>query len=189
MRCFAAIDIPEALARALDDVSTGFEDARTLRRVGMHLTLAFLGDVTEREAVALHRGLETLRAVPVPLCLRGLRTYRAERQIVFAIAADANPELIGLRAAIRRAARRAGIPLTREKYTPCVTLARAHQPIGQMGGGHPVKWRAVAPPPEFDPLTIHEFGLFKSNRDEGGSGYERLAKYTLKGNEAAETLI
>jgi 2'-5' RNA ligase len=94
----------------------------------LHVTLAFLGDVTEEVAARLAERLgEAVRGVaPFPLAVAGGGAFpRAHRPRVLWAGLDGDvAALASLARLVRRTARACRIDVERERYVPHVTVAR-----------------------------------------------------------------
>jgi 2'-5' RNA ligase len=162
----------------------------------MHVTLKFLGELSQ-EAVEETKGiLETIHASAVEIQFRGYGFFpgtRAPR--VFWLGTQAGPQLSSLAAAIDVATSSLSItkPGSRKEehvFSPHLTLARAS------GGSGSPKWRdgdgpnrnfqrlqerlAGLPTPEFGAITAREFFLYQSELSPKGSRYTKLASFALR---------
>lgn len=75
MRAFLAIPMPEHVADDLAALTAHLRTGRAVASDDMHLTLAFLGDVTLAQLDALHMSLEMLHVAPFSLRLAGKNQY------------------------------------------------------------------------------------------------------------------
>ncbi|OUS38927.1 2'-5' RNA ligase [Rhodobacterales bacterium 56_14_T64] len=180
MRAFVAINLPEDVIDALSDLTSSLPVGKPVYDDNLHLTLAFLGDQAEDQLEQLHHELDTLKIQPFNLDFDGLGTFGGEAtRILFARIAD-SPALKDLHSQVRRAAHRAGMVLSRERYKPHVTLAR----FGRGG-----QWRdaerlerfiadhATATLPSF---LVAGFSLFQSTLHRDGAVHDVLAEYGMR---------
>lgn len=140
MRAFLAIAMPEHVAEDLAALAAHLRAGRAVAPEDLHLTLAFLGDVSLAQLDALHLGLQMLHVAPFPVRLAGLDLPDPNAPRSVYIRADGGAPLADLHARVQRAVRGAGIDLARSRFRPHVTLARfgrhpGPQAMSLLGGG------------------------------------------------------
>lgn len=177
MRAFLALPLPEATREALAQQKSTLPFGRSVPEDNLHLTLAFLGDVTEPVLETLHDLLSSTRLPAALISFRGLGTFaELERGLVFA-AVQPDPTLTVLQAKTLQAARMAGITLPRSRFVPHVTLMRAgSQPKGPARDRLAAALGRVAEIPGF---TARELCLFHSTLSSSGARHEALVSYPL----------
>ncbi|MFH0835762.1 MAG: RNA 2',3'-cyclic phosphodiesterase [Candidatus Micrarchaeota archaeon] len=124
MRCFIAVELPESIknelkgiqtqARSLD-LNATFPDAEN-----MHLTLVFLGELTEQQANEAKDKLQQLRVTPFQVSVRDLGFFPNDQRINVFWAGVESPELVELQ-------KRTASALGRQNEKPFsghITLAR-----------------------------------------------------------------
>lgn len=174
MRTFIALELPErfaadtaALARQLGTVVEG----RFLPRETHHLTLAFLGELSEADIAAATSALETACVgVPrIPLQSDGLGKFGRASDATLWLGIAPVPELEKLAARLREELTARQLPFDDKPFKPHITLARrAHIP------------KTSLPPLAFprddqaDTVT-----LFKSTLSREGATYKPLATVHL----------
>ena len=128
-RLFVGLDLPDVLKQAVGELQVGLRDARWLDEDGLHLTLAFIGEVDHSARRRIEEALARVDAPPLGIGLHGLGHYplRSAPRVLWTGASPAT-ELGSLAAAIRRALARAGFPPERRKFAPHVTIARFRRP-------------------------------------------------------------
>jgi len=177
MRSFVAIELPDEVTTALSQLSLSLPVGRPNPQENLHLTLAFLGDQSDRLLEELHYELAGIPVQGFELGFDGLGCFNAGAPKILYARIAASKALADLHQQVRRAAHRAGIMLDRQRYIPHVTLAR-------FGQGLP--WRdaqrlegfiadhATAPLP---PFTVAGFSLFQSTLHRDGAIHRRLSGY------------
>jgi 2'-5' RNA ligase len=178
-RAFVAIPMPEDAAARLAGLVRGLPVGRRVDEENLHLTLAFLGDVTDAGLEELHDTLSSIRGAPVELRFEGLGVFGEERPRALWAAVAAEARLVELQRQVERAARKAGLAPEARRFVPHVTLVRLRgrreeaEPLarflGARGGGTVPPVRAVA------------FSLMASVLRPEGAEYEELARYPLVG--------
>lgn len=169
MRAFIALPLPEdfatdvaALARRLSAELEG----RFLPRENRHLTLAFLGDIDEREVVAAAEALDAAcaGADAIPLRSDGLGKFGRASDATLWLGIAADPALANLAARLRDELNARNVPFDGKPFKPHVTLAR----------------RARIPKRDLPPLVFprddlaSSVVLFKSTLDRTGAAYKPL---------------
>ncbi len=175
-----------ALAELEDAVAPLRATAPGLRWTGTaswHLTLAFLGEVTEDLVPGLSTRLERAarRHPPQRLAIAGGGAFPSARkaQVLWAGFAADDKALGGLAASVTAAARRAGAPPPEEgrKYRPHLTLARCRVRADlsaltvALAAFTGTAWTAE---------SIH---LIRSHLSAGEPRYEDLTQWPLQGRE------
>jgi 2'-5' RNA ligase len=178
-RAFVAIPMPEDAAARLAGLTRGLTVGRRVPEENLHLTLAFLGDVTDEGLEELHETLSAIRAAPVELTFCGLGTFGDDRPRALWAAVAAAPELAALQKQVEKASRKAGLAPEARRFVPHVTLVRLKG------------WREDAAPlarfladrggAAVPPVRAVAFSLMSSRLRPEGAVYEELARYPLVG--------
>ena len=128
-RLFVGLELPESLKQAIAGLQCGLRDARWLDEDGLHLTLAFIGDVDGSARRRIEEALSRVEAPSLEVELHGLGHFplRGSPRVLWTGASPA-AELRFLAAAVRRELSRAGYPPERRKFAPHVTIARFRRP-------------------------------------------------------------
>jgi len=123
LKLFAAIFLPEKIARDVVREQKGVAGARWVSEKKLHITLGFFGDLDADGAELLDHELGKLRMGSFDLNLEGGGHFgKTEPHAIWA-GISPSPELIRLNTHCRHAARRAEIQMEARKYTPHVTMA------------------------------------------------------------------
>lgn len=132
MRAFIAIEIPEALTAAIAAVQERLKsagvDASWPRPEGIHLTLKFLGEISEglvSEIVAA-LALALSETKRFRICIAGVGTFPnpvSPRVVWFGITGDVG-RLVALQAAVEQVMAGVGLERDNRPYTPHLTLGR-----------------------------------------------------------------
>ena len=128
-RLFVGLDLPDTLEQAVGELQTGLRDARWIEADGLHLTLAFIGEVDPSGQRRIEAALAGVEAPALTVSLHGLGHFppRGALRVLWTGASPA-AGLGSLAAGVRRAAARAGFPPERRKFFPHVTIGRFHRP-------------------------------------------------------------
>jgi RNA 2',3'-cyclic 3'-phosphodiesterase len=184
MRLFVAVTPPlGALAELEDAVAPLRAAAPELRWTGTsawHLTLAFLGEVTEHVLPELQTRLErAARRHPAQrLAIAGGGAFPSARkaQVLWAGFSADDQALAGLAASVAAGARRAGAAPSdeRRKYRPHLTLARCRAPADVSAlTGALARFTGTA-------WTADSIHLIRSHLSAGPPSYEHLASFPLR---------
>lgn len=176
LRLFVGIGFPPELRLRLSLLCTGLPGARWVDPANLHLTLRFIGEISEDVAADIDDALRRLRARRFSLQLAGTGVFGGERPRNLWVGVEKSPELSGLRDKIEQALTRAGLPPEPRKFAPHVTLARLNNPpidkVAEFLAAH-AGFRAT-------PLAVEAFSLVASYPTKAGSIYEDQADYPLR---------
>jgi 2'-5' RNA ligase len=183
MRLFVALALPAAVLDDLDTACAPFrplrDDLRWTSREAWHITLAFLGEVTDLSLTRLMPRLERAARRHQPLCLNlsgsGAFPAAARANVLWSGLSGDHRELGDLAASVTAAARRAGAapPDSGRRYRPHLTLARCRAPadvssiVAGLEGYQGPDW------------TAEEIYLIRSKLD-GHPRYETLGTWKLQ---------
>lgn len=153
-------------------------DATQVHIDDLHLTLAFVGGISDVQRQALADALPALAALARPLPLlsgTGLEAWpNAERARVWVATFVLPDSLRVLVDAVHTVVTATGLPIERRPFRPHITLARF------IKGG--VKMQAQAAPPDYV-AKVDALGLYTRmttpGRDPGGPHYVALASIPL----------
>ncbi len=179
MRIFAALDLPAYLLDELGALQQGLPVGRPSSRDTLHLTLAFAAEQPRERVLALHEELETLRASSFEVQLSGVGSFGRNHPSVLFVDVERNKPLATLRAKVRSAMHRVGVPLQRGEFHPHVTIARfrrglsntEHRRLAAFIADH----AGFRPPP----FVVTSFSLYQSVLHPQGARHEELAHYPL----------
>ncbi len=167
MRCFIAArpDPPTriALSALSDDLRTRVEHRRATHIDDLHLTLAFIGDLSDGDALDVGDAAAALRFVPVDWQLDTLGFFEAAG-IVWAgcNATDAIAPLLELGRRLRQLLDLMNIEYDRRPLAPHITLLRGVRRFAAQQIGPPISWR------------VDSVALYRSSGRRPGSRYSRV---------------
>ncbi len=176
IRLFVALPLPDKVSDGLLAMRSGVPGARWMSREQLHLTLRFIGEVGESDAIAIDEALASVSVPRLTLELKGVGEFggRNPRALWAGVAGDG--ALRHLQRKIESAMQRLGLPAEERKFTPHVTLARL---------------RGVSPGRVMDFLHDHalyasgsfevtHFVLYSSRTTPNGSIYVAEREYPLR---------
>lgn len=184
MRVFLGLPLPEAAQLTLARVAGRLDVGRLVPPENMHLTLAFLDDQPFDILDALHAELESARLDPVSIKIEGLASFGgAKPRLVFADVRP-DPPLKALRDQVLRAARRAGIALSHERFHPHITLARTVPDRAGVAAAAVEKFLMAEGGLTLPAFSPDRICLWQSHLRADGPIYEELSSYPLDGSAA-----
>lgn len=184
MRVFAAIELPDAVRGALENLRGRLRacGARVAwpRPENIHLTLRFFGELDETAvaAAAAHLEAACARAAPIPLVVRGAGAFPNTRRpsVLWAGVVCENDALAALQAETESAAQAVGLPREGRAFHPHITLGRVRSPrdAGRLS-------RALEDGRDFDAgaFTAAALTLFASELRPEGARYTALQRFPL----------
>ena len=170
MRLFIAIqpndEIKKALRGTQNELRRRGVEGNFTRADNLHLTLAFIGEYPDADAVL--DAMNTLRAEPLRLKLNGLGSFGDTWWAGF----EENDRLDELVRRLHRALAEAGIPFDRKSFRPHMTLIRkpTYRRDPQLG---------TVPPPEAE-MTAVSVSLMLSTRGKHCMIYTELGAVRLE---------
>ncbi len=125
-RLFVAIDMPDAVQRALVDLDPHIPGVRWTEADQMHLTLGFFGHLTEDVDLALREKLRAIEFGAFFLPIQGIGTFppKGAPKIIWVGVGKAHPHLFQIHKRVTEAALAVGIEPELRAWHPHVTLAR-----------------------------------------------------------------
>src|SRR5436190_3172709 len=177
LRLFVGIEFPPELKLELSLLCSGVPGARWVDPGNLHLTLRFIGEISEDIAADVDAALAGLKARRFTLQLAGTGVFGGNRPHALWVGAERDPGLVGLRDKIEQALIRIGLEPEGRKFAPHVTLARLRDPeLAGLGNflAENAQFRAA-------PLPVEQFSLIASYPTKAGSIYEDQADYPLSG--------
>ena len=190
MRAFLALALPAEVRRALAEAQEALRaadaDVTWVNPEQLHLTLKFLGDVTDAQRAAIDEGMRQVAAAHRRFTARAqaLGAFPPGRapRIVWAGVHDPGRAMCGLAGAIEAQAEAAGVPREARGFSPHVTLGRVRSPRGVEDLVRAIR---SASWPGSSSWTVTAVTLFQSVLDARGARYTMLAEHPLAGGEPA----
>lgn len=185
IRAFVAIS-PDAGARQrLACALGGLADEPLLRRVpvqNLHLTLAFLGQISPAQADSATAAVKGASADLVPFGLQidgELLALGARRSIVAAAVKGELDQLYRVWRRLQDALEENGFPASEQRFRPHLTLARIQRRAGVRE--RRAIWRAAESHLESlrVEFRVRELGLYRSHLGSSGASYQLLTHSVL----------
>ena len=174
-RLFTGVELPAALAQRLVMLRGGIDGARWIDAENFHITLRYVGDISEPDADDFANALDSVRCEPFSITLSGVTSFGGKKpRTLFAGVARSEP-LDRLRKAHDHAAEKAGLPPEGRKFTPHVTLARLRHVTAAEVAAYLNQHSGFLS----DPVRVSRFILYSSRASKGGGPYVKEAVYPL----------
>jgi RNA 2',3'-cyclic 3'-phosphodiesterase len=178
IRLFVAVPIPEELRRRMAMLATGVQGARWSPEENMHLTLCFIGEVTEDRLPDIAIQLDRVNCAPFALRLSGAGHFETKGRVrALWIGVEGNPQLAALQERVSAALGRAGVAPDKRRFLPHVTIGR----MKGVAPGAVEGWLRANTLFRAMPFTVDRFVLFRSQPGQGGSHYTPLHEVELEG--------
>lgn len=185
MRTFVAIELESEVKNNLSEFIKKLQshdpNIRWIKDQGMHLTLKFIGEITEKKASDIRSILMdlSLRHGRFPLKLVGTGTFppRSRHPRIIWVGIAKNQKLISVQNEIESLLEKVSISREKRKYHPHLTLGR----IKSNHNIAPVlEELAENKDTEFGTIEVEEITFFKSTLKPTGAEYDALSKIQLK---------
>ena len=168
-RLFVAIRLPDPFKEAVRALQSGLPSARWLKAGGLHLTVAFVGDVDDRTHLRVETGLDIVSTPAFSMELRGLGRFppRGAPRVLW-VGVAPQPGVAALADAVRSALRNIGMLTERRKFLPHITIARFRQ---RPEGAEVQRYLAANEHFRTGQTNIASFHLFSSELRPDGARY------------------
>lgn len=179
MRLFLGLPLSDTAAGELTAISLRHRAAgdslRWSAQESWHITLQFLGAVSDTQHACIVERLRELRLPPVEIILEGLGFF--DRVGIFFAGVQLTPALIALQQQVVAATLPCGFAPETRPYHPHITLARSK---GRQGKQGLLRLRdSIRRQPNFYRFTVQEFLLYESILSPSGSRYEVRERFPL----------
>lgn len=176
-RAFVGIGIPDHVTALLEPVQDRLPMGRIVPPENLHLTLCFLGNVSDPALEAVHEGLLALHPPAVDVTLSGLDWIGGAHPRAIVAGVAPNDRLKALNRAVLGACRGAGVVVERRRFVPHVTLARLGKARASAALNDVVLQHRLTP---FGTFRAPGFTLYQSDLRPDGAVYTPLASYALR---------
>jgi 2'-5' RNA ligase len=186
MRIFIALDIPgEIRARIIEFMERARSyapEARWARPEGLHVTLKFVGEVSEAKAQEIKNALATVKSGPFDVKFSSAGFFPTPKSPrVFWIGVEGGQTIRTLAAAIDAATQEVGVAQEDRSYNPHLTLARAGPERGASSLLRPLQHLLQSEASlHLGTMTAREFFLYRSELQKGGARYTKLERFGLE---------
>ncbi len=179
MRAFVGIAMPEAVRAQVAHLQALLGCGRAVAEENLHLTLAFLGEITPAEAEEIDAELQAIALPVFELELAGLEIIGGDWPGGLVWLARASAPLERLQRAVAGGVRGAGVDLPRRRFRPHVTLARFGRGAGAVEAARVGRLLQARGDAVSGGFAVSGFQLYRSHLRAEGPIYEVLADYAL----------
>jgi 2'-5' RNA ligase len=162
---------------------SGSPPATGEERAPAHLTLRFLGEISEADAARVTVALReaVVGVAPFPLTLEGIGAFptRVAPRVVWVGATVGRESVLQLASRVSKALTPAGFPPEPKAFVPHVTLFRVRSPSGRRRAHFLLDGTEPPPPPRT--VEVTEIELKESVLIGRGPTYRTLEKFPLLG--------
>ncbi len=176
-RIFIALPIPPEISASLIPLQNGLENIKFSPPANFHITLCFIGDLSEDKIEELDNLLGEIETDGFILNLEGVDYFGKENPHSLHARLKENESLNRLHNKCKNICKQIGIELESRKYTPHVTLGyfRRNAPLSPV-----VNYCAANALFKSKNWRADRFYLYESIIRNGPSQYQILAQYPLK---------
>jgi len=185
MRTFVAIelkpDVKKNLSEFMKKLDSHNPNIRWIKDQGMHLTLKFIGEITENKAKNIRSVLNELELKHelFQMTLVGTGTFppRSRHPRILWVGIEENRQLISLQSEIESLLERMSISREKRRFFPHLTLGRvkSNHNITQV-----LEELSDNKDTEFGSQEVEEITFFRSTLKPTGAEYNTLSKIQLK---------
>jgi RNA 2',3'-cyclic 3'-phosphodiesterase len=183
VRAFVAVFPPPEVRKALSRAARGLSVAGQVRftpPTNVHLTLKFLGDVSQEDLARVAEALEPLRERHDPfeaaIAVFGAFPSPRKARILWAGVGEGADRLSALAQDVDQSLEPLGFEREGRAYVPHLTLGRAR--------GRPVTLEATEVSPPVPGFSVRRLDLVESVLGGAGATYSTLAAYPLSEHDA-----
>jgi 2'-5' RNA ligase len=146
-RLFVAIDLPDTIKDQLGTLCGGLPGTKWVKRDQLHLTLRFIGEMSDEKFRVIKDRLNSIKAAPFSMAMQGVGQFPPRRAArVLWVGVDAPPTLSELQQQVETTLTKLGCPPDERPFSAHITLARLKTP----------------PPPSAVEDYLARYGAFQS---------------------------
>jgi len=178
MRCFLAIDLPDPTRDSLSPLlREKIPGAHWVEKDQLHLTLRFLGEVSDPSFQSLREALRQVSFPGFSLTPRGMGVFPdLRRPRVLWVGFAAPPALFRLQSSLEELVQKAGLPAETRAFLPHLTLARLKFPAHRQLEDFLQRHQDFSLPS----FAVADFHLYSSLLSPKGAEHRREATYSLR---------
>ena len=182
-RLFVALLPSEPARAALAAMAGDLARARWTPPEQLHLTLRFIGEVTEDETRRVREALSKVRVSPFPLGVEAVERFppRGQPGVVWAGVGTAHPLLLPLRQPVDARLLASGVPFELTPFVPHFTIGRTRESSPAAVDQWLKRHRAFTGPI----WRVEEFHLMQSTLSVAGVEHQILESFPLTPRDAA----
>jgi 2'-5' RNA ligase len=177
MRLFIAIPLPDNIKKKLLNLQEPIRGVKWQKANQMHLTLRFLGEVSDEWHTTLKSGLSAIKQQPFTLNINGAGVFpNLRRPKVIWVGVEKSKPLAKLHNAVEKQCIEAGFEAEKRTFTPHITIGRVKRTstrqIKTFIKSSPIKSFSLE-------LKVDCFNLYRSELLAEGAKYTVIEGYRL----------
>jgi RNA 2',3'-cyclic 3'-phosphodiesterase len=181
IRLFVALGLPDGLTQRLDGLHMALPGAHWVAPETMHVTLRFIGEVSQGEAADIDDMLARIAMPAFDLKVCGVGSFASKGRLrTLWAGVEKSPDLSRLQAKVETACQRAGQMPEGRRFLPHVTLARCGRIREELAGPFLGAYAGFSS----DPIRVDAFTLYSSQTGHDGPVYRPERRYPLSGGGA-----
>jgi RNA 2',3'-cyclic 3'-phosphodiesterase len=176
-RLFIAIDLPSEVKDHLANICYGVQGAKWVSKDQMHLTIRFLGDVSQSEYHGVSSCLSDVIASRFTITLKGVGFFppRNKPKVLW-VGIEKNDSLTELRRLIEKSLQETGVEPEERKFAAHITLAR----LSERTPLHAItEFLSANGLFKVESVLVEEFHLYSSVLTDSGALHTKEATYRL----------
>ncbi len=176
IRLFVAIELPQDVQVRIAGLAGGVPSARWVAQENLHLTLRFIGEVSEDRLADVTAALAAVQGAPFAMNLSGVGHFESRRRVrTLWVGIDPNAELESLYGRVESALVRAGLEPEGRKFSAHVTVAR----LKAVPAAKVADWLAMGAAFAVPPIAVDRFSLLSSFLSRSGAIYSTVQEFPL----------
>ena len=188
LRCFIAVNLPSSLKEKLglvqEELRKAQGDVSWVKPENIHLTLKFLGEISEKKVERVKEVLTKAVAIAASfeIQLEGLGVFPGMKspRVIWVGAKETPAALAELQKAVDEGLSQIGFPKEGRKFSPHFTLGRVRSPRNIEALRQAL---TEIKTPGLEAVKIESLELMRSQLSPKGSTYSVLQKFILKPSE------
>jgi RNA 2',3'-cyclic 3'-phosphodiesterase len=175
-RLFAGLELPPHISQMLAFNRGGLPGARWVEPSDYHITLRFIGDISDRQANDIDDLLCDVARHPVTITLTSLGSFGGDKPHSLYASVEPTRPLTELQAELERIMRSCGQEPDKRRFQPHVTLARLRN-TSPLDTADYLAMRGYFPAQRF---VAERFVLYSARASVGGGPYKVETTYPLQ---------
>ncbi len=178
MRCFIAIELPDKVKERLVLVQRdfGYEGISLVKKDALHITISFLGDISNNAAGSIEEELSTVECHSFNVECIGLGFFSADRISAIFARVQKNEGLDSLYESVSAAVKRVVYLREERNFVPHITIARVRKANKADLVHRIIEHEGI----DFGEFDVASFSLKKSTLTQDGPIYETLRVFHLE---------
>ncbi|NLM20294.1 MAG: RNA 2',3'-cyclic phosphodiesterase [Peptococcaceae bacterium] len=179
MRLFIAINFDGQIKSSIDNIIKNIEkyanQGRFVKKEHLHLTLEFLGEISEERVEDITSAMEVLNSAPFTLFLSSIGFFKGRDGHIYWFGITENNDLMNMQEKLHNLLLERGFKLENRKYKPHITIGRKVRLVNTFDLGE------LEESIKEIQIPVNSIELMKSERIDGKLVYTELFSKSLNG--------